>query len=84
MTPESPFIYVGPTIETVAIRNTVYAECTWMLESAIRIRPYLAGLCIPISQLAEAMKQIQKGEGYFYTLYSRAEREARKIAKGEI
>lgn len=38
-------IYIGPTIDGIAIRNTVYEKLPEPLEKAVRENPYLAGLC---------------------------------------
>lgn len=80
---EARFIYVGPSIDGVAIRNTIYSDTPPQLQKAIERRPYLKALCIPLKNLAEALKQIQDREGYYYTLFSRATRESGKITKGE-
>ena len=79
--PGKRFIYVGPSIDAVAIRNTIYSEAPHTLSRAIEARPYLGGLCIPVSALGEALKQIQFRRGTYYTLYARASREAREIQK---
>ena len=76
-------IYIGPTIDGIAIRNTVYEELPEPLEKAVRENPYLAGLCIPISALAAAMKQIDGKSGATYKLYSKALKDSAKIKKGE-
>ena len=65
------FVYVGPSILGVAV-----------LEAAIKARPYLAGLCVPVSRLATAMQQISRGEGGVNTLYQRALAESAEIQKG--
>lgn len=83
MIPSGRFIYVGPSIDGVAIRNTIYSEVPRSIRDAIQIRPYFGGLCIPISKLAQALKDIQFKDGYYFTLYNRALRESRKIQKGE-
>ncbi len=75
-------IYIGPTIDGVAVRNTVYEELPKPLAAAIKNAPYLSGLCIPISKLAEAMKQINSGSGMVYKLYSMALKERAEIKKG--
>ena len=66
-------MYVGPTLEAIAEA----------LEAAIKKRPYLAGLCVPISGLAKALQQIDNQQGRIYTLYSKAESEKAAIEKGE-
>lgn len=76
------FVYVGPSILGVAVRNTVYTERPRGLEAAIKARPYLAGLCVPVSRLATAMQQISRGEGGVNTLYQRALAESAEIQKG--
>lgn len=75
-------IYIGPTIDGVAIRNTVYEELPEPLKKAIEAAPYLAGLCVPISSLADAMKQINGKSGATYKIYSKALRDSAKIKKG--
>lgn len=80
---DAPLVYVGPSIDGVAIRNTIYGDLPISLRKAIELRPYLSVLCVPVSGLAEPMKQIQAQSGYYYTLYSRATRESKKIQKGE-
>lgn len=76
------FVWVGPTITGIATRNTVYDKRPDGLERAIGNDPYLAGLCIPISRLSDAMTQINKGQGGFYTLYQRASADSERIQKG--
>ncbi len=80
--PQTPFMYVGPTILGVATRNTVYSEKPRGLEAAIKAAPFMAGLCVPISGLADAMAQISRGEGGYFTLYQRALNESATIQKG--
>lgn len=80
--PQTKFVYVGPTILGVATRNTVYSEKPKGLEAAIKAAPYMAGLCVPISKLADAMAQISRSEGGVYTLYQRALAESATIQKG--
>ena len=79
---QTKFVYVGPTILGVATRNTVYGERPRGLDRAIKAAPYLAGLCVPVSGLADALAQIDRGEGGAYTLYQRALAESAIIQKG--
>ncbi len=65
-------IYVGPSIIGVATRNTVYDGIPNTLQTAIETAPFLAGLCIPLETLPEAMAQIRAKSGAFYTLYNKA------------
>ena len=79
----SKIVYVGPTILGVATRNTIYEQRPEALTAAIQRRPYLAGLCVPVSGLASAMQQISRQQGGVYTLYMRALEEGAEIQKGE-
>ena len=76
-------MYVGPTLEAVAARNTTFEELPDSLKAAIEKRPYLAGLCVPISGLAKALQQIEGQQGSTYTLYKKAESDKAAIEKGE-
>lgn len=71
--------YTGPTITGVATRNTVYDETPEPLATAIRAAPYLAGLCVPPSGMADALSQIERKRGGFYQLYEKAVRESESI-----
>lgn len=79
----SKVMYVGPTIDGVASRNTTYEVLPEPLASAIQKRPYLSGLCVPIKTLAKALAQIDRQSGGVYTLYTKAESEKTAIQKGE-
>ena len=78
------FVYVGPTIVGVATRNTVYGDMPSALAAAIEARPYLTGLCVPVSGLANAIAQIDRQQGRVYTLYTKALAESANIQKGAI
>lgn len=82
MSKAKKFVYVGPTIIGVATRNTVYGEKPKALETAIKAAPYLAGLCVPVSGLADALSQISRMQGGIYTLYQKALTESATIQKG--
>lgn len=75
-------IYIGPTIDGVAIKNTVYEKLPQSLEAAIKKRPYLSGLCIPIAELANATRQINGRNGAAYKIYTKALEERAEIMKG--
>jgi hypothetical protein len=77
-------IYAGPTIPGVAIRNAVYEELPEALQTAIEALPYLNGLCVPIAVMPQAMDEIDKKSGRFYTLYAKAEKERAKIQKAAL
>lgn len=78
------FMYIGPTITGVATRNTTYDEAPEPLTAAIKARPYLASLCIPLDRLAPAMNQMNKRQGGVFTLYKKALAESAEIQKGAI
>lgn len=65
-------MYVGPTILGVATRNTTYPAIPGSIMAAAETAPYLASLCVPISQVAPAMKQIRNKEGAYWTFYNMA------------
>lgn len=75
-------MYIGPTIDGIAIHNAVYEELPPPLEAAIKRKPYLAGLCIPVSELSKAMKQIASKSGAAYKFYNMALKDRAEIAKG--
>lgn len=71
--------YAGPTITGVATRNTVYDGTPEPLATAIRAAPYLAGLCLPLSGMGNALSQIERKRGGIYQLYEKAVRESESI-----
>ena len=75
-------IYIGPTIDGVAIRHTVYEELPEPLAAAIKKTPYLSGLCVPVSELASAMKQMNSRSWTIYQLYTKALKDRVEITKG--
>lgn len=76
-------MYVGPTLDGIAARNTVYEKLPEPLAAAIEKRPWLSGLCIPIPNLAKALRQLDQKQGGVYTLYTKTESERAAILKGE-
>lgn len=77
-------IYAGPTIPGVAIRNAVYEELPEALQTAMETMPYLNGLCVPIAVMPQAMDEIDKKSGRFYTLYAKAEKERAAIQEAAL
>lgn len=75
-------MYVGPTIPSVATRNTVYEEMPEPLKKAAKAFPYLAGLCVPISELRKALDGIRKRDGHIYRLYTKSLADSAEIQKG--
>lgn len=65
-------MYVGPTILGVATRNTMYPAIPDSIMAAAEADPYIASLCVPISEIATAMEQIRKKEGAYWTFYNMA------------
>lgn len=76
-------IYIGPTIDGVAISNTIYdGKPPDTLKKAVEQNPFMAGLIIPISELAAATSQIEERAGAIYKLYNRAQKKSADIQKG--
>lgn len=75
-------IYIGPTIDGVAIKNTVYDEPPQALTAAMQKWPYLSGLYIPVSEYAKAARQIDSRNGAAYKFYSMALEDRAEIQKG--
>jgi hypothetical protein len=75
-------MYIGPTIIGVATRNTLYSEMPKALRAAIEKAPYLAGLCVRVSDLATALNQIRTQNGAYYNLYKKALEHSAEL-KGE-
>lgn len=65
-------IYVGPTILGVATRNTTYDQIPASIIEAAENAPYLASLCVSVSELPEAMRQIRAKEGAYWAFYNMA------------
>lgn len=67
-------VYVGPTIIGVATRNTTYNGIPEPIAKAAESgeAPYLLSLCVPVKELANALAQINRKEGYIWTFYNKA------------
>ena len=69
-----PVAYCGPTIPGVAVQYTVYTNGTpTALAEAIKKKPILGGLVVPLDQLPEVRRQFHAGAGRYYTLYRKAQ-----------
>lgn len=69
-----PVAYCGPTIPGVAVQYTVYINGTpAALTEAIKEKPALGGLVVPLDQLPEVRRQFHAGAGRYYTLYRKAQ-----------
>ena len=69
-----PVVYCGPTVPGVAVQYTVYTNGTpTALAEAIKKKPILGGLVVPLDQLPEVRHQFHAGAGRYYTLYCKAQ-----------
>ena len=69
-----PVVYCGPTIPGVAVQYTTYTNGTpSALAEAIKEKPVLGGLVVPLDQLPEVRRQFHAGAGRYYTLYRKAQ-----------
>lgn len=69
-----PVVYCGPTIPGVAVQYTTYTNGTpAALAEAIKEKPALDGLVVPLDQLPEIRRQFHAGVGRYYTLYRNAQ-----------
>ena len=69
-----PVVYCGPTIPGVAVQFTTYTNGTpAALAEAIKEKPVLDGLVVPLDQLPEVRRQFHAGSGRYYTLYRKAQ-----------
>lgn len=69
-----PVVYCGPTIPGVAVQYTTYTNGTpTALAEAIKEKPVLGGLVVPLDKLPEVRRQFHAGAGRYYTLYRKAQ-----------
>lgn len=69
-----PVVYCGPTVHGVAVQYTVYTKgVPAALAEAIKKKPILGGLVVPLDQLPEVRRQFHAGAGRYYTLYCKAQ-----------
>lgn len=68
----SKVVYVGPTIPGIADRNVVYSSVPKAITDRVNEAPFLTGLCVPISDLPSAMRQIEQKRGSIFTFYKQA------------
>ncbi len=63
-------IYVGPTLQGIVKRNTVFSNgLPVKLQNVADKTPILKGLIIPVDELPDAQKQIRQKQGAIYTYY---------------
>ena len=73
-TATGPVVYCGPTIPGVAVQYTTYTNGTpTALAEAIKEKPVLGGLVVPLDKLPEVRRQFHAGAGRYYTLYRKAQ-----------
>ena len=73
-TATGPVVYCGPTIPGVAVQYTTYTNGTpAALAEAIKEKPVLGGLVVPLDKLPEVRRQFHAGAGRYYTLYRKAQ-----------
>lgn len=69
-----PAVYCGPTIPGVAKQYTTYTNGTpAALAEAIKAKPVLGGLVVPLEQLPEVRRQFHAGAGHYFNLYRAAQ-----------
>ena len=69
-----PVVYCGPTIPGVAVQYTTYTNGTpAALAEAVKEKPVLGGLLVPLDQLPEVRHQFHAGAGRYYTLYRKVQ-----------
>nr|DAH03583.1 MAG TPA: hypothetical protein [Caudoviricetes sp.] len=73
-------VYIGPTINGVAIENTTFNNgISPELQAAIKRCPAIGNLCIPVRELSGALKQLSSQKGSVFEMY----KAALKYQKGE-
>ena len=69
-----PAVYCGPTIPGVAKQYTTYTNGTpTALAEAIKAKPVLGGLVVPLEKLPEVRRQFHAGAGHYFNLYRAAQ-----------
>lgn len=74
-------MYVGPSIPGVAIQNTVYTEIPAGALEAIKGRPIIRNLFVPIKDYSKAEEMIRTQSGHIYAAFEAAAkyREERRV-----
>lgn len=79
---ETPKIYVGPTIEGMAIQNVVYNNgIPDAATEAIKEEPAIASLFLPLERFSMATSMLSTGKGYIFEAFIKA-LEYKKRKKG--
>lgn len=67
-------LYVGPTINGIAITGTVYSSIPEAAKAAKADAPMILNLFIPIREYGEAERMIREKRGYVYSAYAEAQK----------
>lgn len=67
-------LYVGPTINGIAITGTVYTTIPEAAKAAKADAPMILNLFIPIKEYGEAERMIREKRGYVYSAYAEAQK----------
>lgn len=67
-----PLMYVGPTLQGIAIQNRVYTEIPEGAAEAIAKDPELGNLFIPVLEYPKANKMLREKSGYIFSAYAKA------------
>lgn len=67
-------LYVGPTINGIAITGTVYSSIPEAAKAAKADAPMILNLFIPIKEYGEAERMIREKRGYVYSAYAEAQK----------
>jgi len=65
-------LYVGPTINGIAITGTVYSSIPEAAKAAREKTPMILNLFIPIREYGTAEQMIREKRGYIYSAYTEA------------
>ncbi len=65
-------LYVGPTINGIAITGTVYSDIPDAAKEAKADVPMILNLFIPVKEYAKAERMIDERKGYIYSAYKQA------------
>ena len=67
-------LYVGPTINGIAITGPVYSDIPDAAKEAKADVPMILNLFIPIREYGEAERMIREKRGYVYSAYAEAQK----------
>lgn len=65
-------LYVGPTINGIAITGTVYSSIPEAAKAARESAPMILNLFIPVREYGAAERMIREKKGYVYSAYEEA------------